>query len=76
MRSGSVPLVVYASQGVPGEFAVDVDGMGAVEVDALVVGGPDVGQDRVLDGPAARRSAATAKPRYPVVQVTMVLAAR
>ena len=40
-----------------GELAVDVDGVGAVEVDVLVVGRPDVGQDRVVDV-AARRGAA------------------
>src|SRR6266566_5951104 len=32
-----------------GELAGDVDGVGAVEVDVLVVGRPDVGQDGVVD---------------------------
>jgi hypothetical protein len=35
-----------------GEFAVDVDGDGAVKVDVLVVAGPDVGQRLVVDPPA------------------------
>jgi hypothetical protein len=39
-----------------GEFAGDVDGVGAVEVNVLVVGRPDVGQDRVVDvAPGAAR---------------------
>lgn len=34
-----------------GEFTVDVDRVGAVEVDVLVVGRPDVRQDLVVDLP-------------------------
>jgi hypothetical protein len=34
-----------------GELAVDVDRMGAVEVDVLVTGGPDVRQRGVVDIP-------------------------
>jgi len=35
----------------PGELAVDVDGVAAVEVHVLVVGGPDVSQHGVIDVP-------------------------
>jgi hypothetical protein len=34
-----------------GELAGDINGVGAVEVDVLVVGGPDVGQHGVIDVP-------------------------
>jgi hypothetical protein len=35
-----------------GQFCVDVDGVGAVQVHVLVVGGPDVGEHLVVDRPA------------------------
>jgi hypothetical protein len=36
-----------------GQLAVDVDRVGVAEVDVLVVGRPDVGEDFVVDPPAA-----------------------
>jgi hypothetical protein len=42
-----------------GQLAVDIDRVGAVEVDVLMVSWPDVGKDFVVDAPAV---AATPRP--------------
>jgi len=45
-----------------GEFAFDVDLDGAEEVDVLAVRRGDVGQDLVVDAPAAARIDSAARP--------------
>jgi len=44
------------------QFRADVDGVGAVEVHVLVVGGPDMGEHLVVDLPAGVAEAVTARP--------------